>query len=779
MAWPVSCLCAAFLSSSLRVLRAAVAYPSAEMSEILAGEIERVTFFNEESGFAVLRVRAKGRRELAAVLCRLPAATAGEWIEASGQWVEDREHGLQFKADDARTTAPSSRAGIERFLGSGLVKGIGPVFAKKLVARFGEKLFEVIENESARLEDIPGVGAERRRRIKVAWTAQRHVREIMVFLHTYGVGTARAQRIWRTYGDDAIAKVRADPWKLARDITGIGFRTADAIAQRLGLAPESPPRLLAGLRQALLEAAGAEGHAALPREELLRRAVLLLEVDETIVAGALGAAEKAREIICDPATSDSLIYLPHLHLAETGVAKILRAMSEAAANQAEPSLPRASQSAIGNRQSAIVELSPSQRAALETLRSARISVLTGGPGVGKTTLLGTLLDRLAGEGKRLVLAAPTGRAAQRLAAASGREAHTLHRLLEARGGEGGGFQRGPERPLEGDFFVVDESSMLDLPLAHALLRALPRQAALLLVGDVDQLPSVGPGLVLRDVIESGLVPVARLTEVFRQAEASHIIRNAHRIRRGELPEGGAKDDSGADFFVIPREEPAAAAALAVEMVAHRIPRKFGLDPRRDVQVLCAMKRGPCGTRELNRLLQAALNPPRADGGLGEVERFGWTFREGDRVLQTSNNYDKAVFNGDIGLVHRVDAEEREVHVRFEGRPEGAPSVVYDFGELDELAPAFAITVHKSQGSEFPAVVMALTADQFLLLQRNLLYTGVTRGRKLVVLTGQPRALARAVRETGAARRFGALLERLRGENSKLEARSSRQAPEKE
>ncbi len=724
------------------------------MSESLSGSVERVTFFNEENGFAILRVKVKGRFEAVTCLCSLPSVHAGEWVEAEGAWVRDPNHGLQFKAASAKASAPTTEEGIERYLGSGLIKGVREGFAKKLVAKFGVKIFDVIENESARLEEIPGVGLERRKAIKNAWAEQRHVREIMLFLYAHGAGTARAQRIFKTYGEKSIEVVRDDPYQLARDIHGIGFRTADEIAGSLGIAPDSTKRALAGLRHVLQEAAGAEGHCALPRAELLARAEKLLGVTETVTATALENGLKRADFITEQIEDAALIYLPPLLAAEIDVARRVRALADAPSNY--PTIDFAKATAWAEKQSDR-ELSVSQRTALRTMLSSRIAVLTGGPGVGKTTLLDAFLRIVLARQIVPVLCAPTGRAAQRLTAATGQPAKTIHRLLEARGG--GGFQRGPGRPLEGDLFVVDESSMLDLLLFDALLRALPPNASLLLVGDVDQLPSVGPGLVLRQLIESEIVPTARLAEIFRQAAASRIVVNAHRINAGEMPERTSGKDANADFFVISRAEAADVAETILELVVRRIPARFGLDPRCDIQVLSPMNRGACGTRELNRRLQAALNPARDDGGMSEVERFGWTFRVGDRVIQTENNYDKEVFNGDIGRLSHLDAAEREIAVEFDGRKS---AVRYDFGELDQLAPAYAITVHKSQGSEFPAVVIPIVSDQFLLLQRNLLYTAITRGRQLVIVAAQTRALQRAVRETGSHRRVSGLLARLRG-----------------
>lgn len=721
-------------------------------SERLAGIVERVTFFSEDTGFAVLRVQVRGRAELATVIGSMPAAHAGETIHAEGRWVRDGQHGLQFKADTIRASSPTSREGIERYLAGGLIKGIGPVLAKKLVARFGEKVFEIIDGESARLEEVDKVGPERRRRIKAAWTEGKSVRDIMVFLHAHGAGSSRAVRIYKTYGEKAVETVRADPYRLARDVPGIGFKTADHIAQRLGFAPDSPPRAAAGLRYALHRATD-EGHCALPEERLVAWTAELLGVGTDGVRGALvealGKNELSREHL---AADEPLIYLPRLLAAERAVAeKILHASRQpfpypavdaaAAADWYETKTGRA--------------LSDSQRRALAAALTARVFILTGGPGVGKTTLLDAILAVARAKGLRPVLTAPTGRAAQRLGEATGLKAKTLHRLLEW---DATGFARNESRPLEGDLVVVDECSMVDLPLMHALLRAWPKGAGLLLVGDVDQLPSVGPGLVLRHLIESQRVPTARLTEIFRQAATSRIIVNAHRVNAGELPEipDGTADAAESDFFFIEREEPARIAETVAELVAVRIPARWGLDPAREIQTLCPSHRGPVGTRELNTRLQARLNPPRP--AEASAERFGWTFRPRDRVIQTANNYDKEVFNGDLGLVERVDPEEGELLVRF---ADTGRLVAYAFGELDELSPAYAITIHKSQGSEFPAVVLPLATSQFLLLQRNLLYTGMTRGRKLVVLVGQRRALELAVSRQPDRRRHGALLERLR------------------
>jgi len=719
----------------------------ADADDEISGLIERVTFHNEDTGFSVLKVKVSKRRELVTVVGALPGVNAGEWVIARGTWVQDRDHGRQLQAESIRASAPESIEGIEKYLGSGLIKGIGPVYAAKLVSHFGARVLDVIDGESARLEEVAGIGGERRRSIREAWRQQKAVRDIMVFLHSHGVGTSRALRIYKTYGDEAIDRVRADPYLLARHIRGIGFKSADQIAGKLGIAGDSPLRLRAGLEHLLAEASG-DGHCALPRGHLLAAATALLDVGTASVESALAASLESGLLERDTGPDGEFIYLPPLRFAERVVARRLLELARLSPVVPEIDVEKA---IAWVQEKTAITLSASQREALALALCSPAAVITGGPGVGKTTLLKSILRIVRAKRVRCVLAAPTGRAAKRLSESTGLPASTLHRLLEA-GGDGS-FGRDEKRPLDGDLFVVDESSMIDMPLMARFLRALPRRGGLILVGDADQLPSVGPGRLLADLIESRILPVASLTEIHRQSSGSGIVRAAHAMRSGLAPEPGTPGES--DFYFIEKEDPAEIAETVVKLVAERIPGRWKDLPASAIQVLAPMHRGVVGVGEMNRRLQDALNP-RNEFAPG-VERFGMEFRAGDRVIQLQNDYDKEVFNGDIGTIARIDAEAREVRADFDGR-----TVVYDFGELDELAPAYAITVHKSQGSEFPAVVIPLAMQQYLLLQRNLLYTAITRGRRLVVVVGQRKALLAAIRNARPAERTSLLLERLRG-----------------
>jgi exodeoxyribonuclease V alpha subunit len=720
--------------------------PETSKQEVLAGLVERVTYHNAENGFCVLRAKVRGHRDIVTVVGHAAAIAAGEWVTATGDWVNDRTHGQQFKARFLRTSAPTSVDGIEKYLSSGMIRGVGPVYAKKLVRAFGEKVFDIIEATPDRLREVDGIGPVRAASILAAWAEQKAVREIMVFLHSHGVGTARAVRIFKTYGADAIRVMTENPYRLARDIRGIGFKTADAIAMKLGIEKTATVRVRAGISYALTEAMD-EGHCGLPTDELVPLAEKLLEVPGELVRTALDLELTEGTVIADQVGEIPCVFLAGLHRAERTIAKGLMRLADGALPwpwiDPDKALPWV-EKRIG------IILAESQVGAIRLALISKVLVMTGGPGVGKTTIVKAILRVLAAKGVRLLLCAPTGRAAKRLTEATGFEAKTIHRLLEV-DPKGGGFKRDDDNPLDCDLLVVDEASMVDVMLMQALVKAIPDKAAVLIVGDIDQLPSVGPGQVLADIIASGTMPVVRLTEVFRQAAQSRIITSAHRINQGSIPD---LSPSGvdSDFYFVPADDPETAVSRIIELVKTRIPKRFGLDPIRDVQVLCPMNRGGVGARSLNIELQAALNP----AGDRKVERFGWTFAPGDKVMQVENDYDKEVYNGDIGHIHDVEAAAGEIVVIFDGR-----SVTYGLGELDTLVPAYAATIHKSQGSEYPAVIIPVLTQHYAMLQRNLLYTGVTRGKRLVVLVGQKKAIAIAVRNASGRRRWSKLAEWLR------------------
>lgn len=714
--------------------------------ERLSGSVERVTFHSEESGFCVLRVKVKGKRELVTVIGSAATITPGEFVECVGTWHNDKTHGLQFKTTHLKTVPPSTLEGIEKYLGSGMVKGIGPHFAKVLVKAFGVDVFTVIEETPERMLTLPGIGKKRTDKVTAAWAEQKAIREIMVFLQSHGVGTGRAVRIYKTYGDEAIIKVSENPYRLALDIHGIGFKTADVIAGKLGIAPDSLIRAQAGVRHVLQELSG-DGHCAAPHDTLIKESVKLLEIDEAILEEAIREEVTQENLVPEEIDGVPCLFLTPLYRAEQGVANsISRILSGAppwGKIDTEKALPWVEEKTG-------LSLSQSQRDAVRLALTSKALVITGGPGTGKTTLVNSILKILAAKQLDILLAAPTGRAAKRMTETTGREAKTIHRLLEF-DPQSFGFKRGRENPLEADLIVIDESSMVDVVLMNKLLAAVPDSAALMIVGDVDQLPSVGPGAVLADIIASGSVPTVRLTEIFRQAATSKIIVNAHQINKGELPLKNETEELS-DFYFIPAETPEEIHAKLLQVVTERIPKRFGLHPVRDVQVLTPMNRGGLGAHALNSELQKVLN----GNSEPKITRFGTTFSPGDKIIQTVNNYDKEVFNGDIGQILEIDIDESSLKADYDGK-----IVEYEFGELDEVSLAYATSIHKSQGSEYPAVVIPLAMQHYMLLERNLIYTAVTRGKKLVTIIGQPKALGMAVKNKNATKRLTNLTERLR------------------
>jgi exodeoxyribonuclease V alpha subunit len=716
----------------------------------LEGVLERIVFANEESSWSVVRLAVAGRRDPVTAVGNLLAVQPGESLRLTGSWREDPKYGRQFRVASYATVAPATLEGIEKYLSSGLIRGIGKALAARLVQSFGPATLEVIEGEPHRLREVGGIGPQRAAAILGAWSEQRDVKDVMVFLQSHGVSTHYAIKIYKAWGPRAAELVRENPYRLAAEIHGIGFRSADKIAAALGIARDAPQRLEAGSLHVLALAAD-RGHLYLPRQELIDEAQNLLETEPWRIDRALAALAAAGEVVVEalPAApadgAEAAVYLKALHIAETGIAARLQTLLAQPPLPFEIDLERALDWFARRERLA---LGPQQRQAIRAGLTRKALVITGGPGTGKTTLVRGIVRILEKKHQRVLLAAPTGRAAKRLAEATGGEAATIHRLLEL-DPRTHAFQRNRERPLACDLLIVDEASMLDAPLAYHLLRAVPDPGRLILVGDVDQLPSVGPGRVLADVIRSGAVEVVRLSEIFRQAERSLIVVNAHRLNQGTMPILESADPDG-DFFFFARRTPEEIVDTVAQLVAKRIPKGFGLDPVAQVQVLTPSNRGPLGAEILNAALRALLNPEGP-----EIHRGGHSLRVGDKVMQLRNNYDLEVWNGDIGRVSGIDEVEQRVRVVYDGR-----EVAYDFASLDEMSPAYACTIHKSQGSEFPCVVIPLHSTHYVMLQRNLLYTAITRAKRLVVLVGEERALRIAVGNRRVRARHTRLAERL-------------------
>ena len=718
----------------------------------LQGQIERITYSNEENGFTIARVKVRGQRDLVTVVGNLAAPMPGGILNMTGEWTQHPKYGEQFKIASYHIAVPATIYGIKKYLGSGLIKGVGPVIAERIVDFFGEKALDVIEENIGDLSKVDGIGKKRIAMIQKAWEDQKEIRQVMLFLQSHGVSSAYATKIFKFYGDRSIPVVQENPFRLAMDIFGIGFLTADRIAENLGFAKDSPVRAEAGIIYVLNQLAD-EGHVYYPYEPLIEKCREVLSVDREVLVDAFGRIEADKQIRIedlneDPAAfeaNNKAVYLSKFHACETGIANRLKILL-AVPKSLRPIDSAKALSWVQNRLS--IQLADEQRRAVQSALDSKVMVITGGPGTGKTTIVNAILKIFSTIAARILLAAPTGRAAKRMGETTGFPAQTIHRLLKFSPAKNA-FEMNFENPLDCDVLIVDEASMIDTVLMHHLLKAVPAVSTLILVGDVNQLPSVGAGNVLGDIIASGAVPVITLNEIFRQAKESDIIVGAHRINRGELPRFNPTSPR-TDFYFIQKEAPEAVLEIILKLVKERIPRRFGFDPVDDIQVLTPMHRGLVGAGNLNIALQEALNPGEAG-----VTRGQRVFKVNDKVMQIRNNYDKEVFNGDIGRITRIAPDDQELAILFDGR-----EVAYDYSDLDEVVLAYAVSVHKSQGSEYPVVVMPVLVQHYILLQRNLIYTGVTRGRNLVILVGTKKALAMGVRNDKTRRRYTRLRHRL-------------------
>ncbi|WP_289104171.1 ATP-dependent RecD-like DNA helicase [uncultured Bacteroides sp.] len=698
--------------------------------------VERITYQNPENGYSVMRVKVKGYDELVTLVGNLLEVPAGSVLLCEGDWKVDKRYGSQFVAQTWEEVMPATLYGIEKYLGSGLVKGIGPKFAQLIVSRFGLDTIEIIETDIKRLYEVPGIGHKRVEKIAESWEKQKDIKNVMLFLQGYGVSTAYAAKIYRQYGKESIDTVKTNPYKLADDIWGIGFKTADTIASKMGYEKNDLRRLKSGVTYTLSRMAE-EGNVYAEEEQLVKSAIELLDADETPVRQAISEMLQGEDLIADA----EAIYMPPFYYAEVGTANRLNKLLDCVEGSLFNIIPDIS---VISKQTG-VEYDEVQAEAIREAVSSKVMVLTGGPGTGKTTTTQGIIAALKAMGLRILLAAPTGRAAKRMSEATGMEAKTIHRLLEYNPKDG--YKRNDDNPLEGDALIVDECSMIDLLLMNNLMKAIPAGMRLVLVGDIDQLPSVGAGNVLRDIIDSKRIPVIRLTRIFRQAQESRIVMSAHDINKGVFPD--TSNGKNTDFFFIQQEDPEQAVDTIVKLVKERLPNAYKR-PTSDIQVLTPMQRGVVGAANLNMALQTVLNP-----GQVSLNRSGYSFRQGDRVMQLRNNYDKEVFNGDLGYIERVDMEDRTLFVCFDGR-----TVEYDVSELDELTLAYATTIHKSQGSEYPIVVMPVLMTHYVMLQRNLIYTGITRAKKICVLVGTKKALSFAIRNLSVLKRNTKLKERL-------------------
>lgn len=722
--------------------------------------VERVTYRNEQNGYTVIKTRVKGYNDLIPIVGNLLDVSVGSVLTVTGDWKIDSKFGRQFVATEWEETLPATVYGIEKYLGSGLIKGVGPKYARKIVEQFGEHALDVIENEPSRLIEVPGIGGRRVEMIRVGWERQKEIKNVMLFLQGHDVSTAHAARIYKAYGNDSINKVSENPYRLADDIWGIGFKTADLIAEKLGMGKESYPRCRSGLLYTLNKLAE-EGHCYALRSQLIAKGCELLVVDEALLSMTLDEMIRVRDVIIEkdviqtplptiekkdaeePIQTVDAIYLPPFYFSELGIAKKLSALMS---SEREHGISEADKIISSVERASGIHYDAVQLSAIHCAVASKVMVLTGGPGTGKTTTTNSIIRIYQAGGGKILLAAPTGRAAKRMAETSGMEAKTIHRLLEYQPAQG--YKVNENNQLQGDVLIVDECSMIDVILMYNLLKAVPDHMTLIMVGDIDQLPSIGAGNVLRDIIASKIVPVVKLERIFRQAQGSRIITNAHKINKGEYP--NTKNERASDFFFIQEDDPERAATQIFELCSKRLPTAYHFDPITDIQVLSPMQRGVVGAISLNKELQSILNPT------GTLLRHGGTeYRLRDKVMQIRNNYDKEVFNGDIGIITSVSPEERELAVTFDGS-----TVTYDITELDELALAYTTTIHKAQGSEYPVVVMPVLMTHFVMLQRNLIYTGITRAKKLLVLVGAKKALAYAIRNNQVEKRNTRLSERI-------------------
>jgi exodeoxyribonuclease V alpha subunit len=719
----------------------------------LSGQIERITYTNEENGYTIARIKVYGQRDLVTVVGYLMSPTPGEILNLKGEWVNHPKFGEQFKVVEYKTTVPATVFGIERYLGSGLIKGLGPVMAGRIVKKFGKKTLDVIENDIEKLGTVEGIGEKRITMIQQAWEEQKEIRNVMLFLQSHEVSSGYATKIFKQYGNRSVAVVTENPYRLATDIFGIGFVIADGIAEKLGVSKDSPLRVVAGIIY-VLDQLSDEGHVFYPYESLVRKSREILGVEKDVVVEALGRLSMDNRIIIEDIhesidefkANNKGVYLAKFHLCETSIAKRLKTLLAAPKSIRNVTTENALHWVQGQLD---ITLAENQAKAIRCALEKKIMVITGGPGTGKTTIINAVLKIFSRLGVRALLAAPTGRAAKRMSETSGHEAKTIHRLLEYSFTHGG-FQKNEEKPLNCDLLILDEVSMIDTILMHHLLKAIPTFATVVLVGDVNQLPSVGAGNVLNDIIASGTIPVVELNEIFRQAQESRIVVNAHKINSGILPVF-ENHEAGNDFYFIQQEDPEKVLEIILELTKTRIPRRFDLDPVDDIQVLTPMHKGIVGSGNLNMALQESLNPSQE-----MITRGNQNFKVNDKVMQIRNNYDKDVFNGDIGRIVDIRRDDYEITVTFDGR-----DIIYESSDLDELVLAYAISVHKSQGSEYPAVVIPVLTQHYILLQRNLIYTAVTRGRKLVVMVGTRKAFAMGVNNDKTQKRFTYLKHRLK------------------